>query len=313
MTNKQLLLALGGLDDATVAAAHEPKLRGTRRPLQTALIAAAVAVLCLTVAWAGVNSYRARFASSKEEWWEKFPATENCRSFYYGMDTLPACSADDETASHVETARDLIRRSGECDRTSGSFYRRTEDGRMEDTGAGYDWDLVRRAYEMPSLSAMRQFQNDYHPDVRYLESTLEGVEGSFLYVTERGDGRIWGAGQEDDPVLFTDQMFELQARGCYRTPSGGSFELMFDYYPILRWGPSWFVGETITLRDTVQSADGTTFDMAQAGDWIIADAIFQHGYVSIVSVGATVEEVTDQITHLDLGDVPAVFSVGAER
>jgi hypothetical protein len=43
------------------------------------------------------------------------------------------------------------------------------------------------------------------------------------------------------------------------------------------------------------------------------EEIFRHGYVSIISVGATVEEVTDQITHLDLGDVPAVFSVGAER
>ena len=45
-------------------------------------------------------------------------------------------------------------------------------------------------------------------------------------------------------------------------------------------------------------------------NWIIASAAFRHGEVTIYGVDTTIEEVTDQITHLDLGDVPVVFSTG---
>ena len=50
--------------------------------------------------------------------------------------------------------------------------------------------------------------------------------------------------------------------------------------------------------------------MVQAGNFIAAEAIFRHGYVIISAVDMTMDEVTDQIAHLDLNDVPAVFSTG---
>ncbi len=142
----------------------------------------------------------------------------------------------------------------------------------------------------------------------YLEASLTGVEESFLCLTARGSGLVWAAGQEDNPEPRARELFQSEVRGCYRTDSGGCFQLSFIYRPAMPFGPTWFIGESITRQEVVRSADGTEFDVAQAGNWIIASAVFRYGEVVIYGVDTGWDEVADQIAHLDLGDVPAVFS-----
>ena len=308
MTSKQLLLALGELDDHTVAAAHEPMRKVIRRPLRAALIAAAVVALCLTVAWAAVTGYRARFAATREEWRDNFSG--DGMHFVIDLDQAATeVNADDEVASLVEAAQELVDRSGASEQYSTSFQRRGEDGKLVETGAGQEWELTMLAERMPSLSSMKQYQRVYYLDVNYLESTLSPVEGTFLCRCQRGDARIWSDWQKDDPKVFTDQTYELQIRGAYRTASGGGFSLMLGYFPWRLWTETWYIG-TIPFRDAVKSADGTEFDVVQSGNTILADAIFRHGYVCIRAFDCTWDEVVDQITHLDLGNVPTVFSTG---
>lgn len=314
MTSKQLLLALGELDEFTVAAAHEPVRRGIRRPLRVALIAAAALILCLTAVWGAttaINSQRARFAKTNQEAWQldRGDYTGYIFSDYY-PELFPEMTADAWIASRAPTTESTLAMSGQHIHVSGSFYKRTESAQLVDTGAGYGWDLVHQAEAMPSLSAMGQYQDLYHPDVSYAESTLTPVENSFTCETGTGSGFVWGPGQEHHPEIKPEQLYSVQLSGCYRLPSGGAFNLTFDYYPAMPVGPAWFIGDGIPLRDTVKSADGTEFDLVQFDNWIIAQAAFIHGQIIIYGIDATVDEVTEQITHLDLGDVPTVFSTG---
>lgn len=314
MTSKQLLLALGELDDNTVSDAREPMRRGIRRPLRTALIAAAALILCVTAVWgakATINSQRARFAKTREDAWQN-GLEENmvCMFSDYHTDEFPKRTAEEWIANRAATTKEDLAWSGQQTSCNGGLSYREKNGELVETGASYSWDLIAHAEAMPSLSAMGQYQDLYHPDVSYVESTLVPVEDSFIYWTESGSGIVNTS--EHDTEYKPEQLFSVQLSGCYRLPSGGAFELMFDYYPAMPVGSPWFIGDNIILRDIVKSADGTEFDLVQFDNWIIAHASFIHGDIIIYGIDATVDEVVDQITHLDLNDVPAVFSTGNE-
>lgn len=309
MTSKQLLLALGELDESTVKTAHLPMRRNRHRTLRAALIAAAAAVLCLTAVWGAVTGYRAHVAGTSDEFWREFPGTEDGLSSLFFMDGLSEYGADAQVEIALENVQSLLDKSGRSYHFDGSFVKRGENGQMINT-AGFDWILVRNAEVMPSLGAMWKYQKYYRPDVSYLETTLIPVEESFLCLITKGKGLVWAEGQENAPEERAKQLFSAEVRGCYRTDSGGCFQLAFRYCPAMPLGPAWFIGENVTLLENIKSADGTGFDVAQMENWIIASAAFRHGEVTIYGVDTTIEEVTDQITHLDLGDVPVVFSTG---
>jgi len=309
MTSKQLLLALGELDDSVVTAARESVPKCSRRPIRAVLIAAAAAALCLTAVWGAVTGYRAHFSGSTDEFWREFPGTEDGISSQFFMDGLSEYDADAQTEIALENVRSLVDRSGQSFHFDGSFVKRGENGAMINTGS-FDWTLVRNAEIMPFLGAMDKYQKYYHPDVSYLESSLTPVEESFLCLITKGKGLVWAEGQENNPEQLPKQLFSVEARGCYYTDSGGCFQLAFHYCPAMPLGPAWFIGENITFPGNILSADGTEFDVAQMDNWIIASAAFHHGWVTIYGVDMTLEEVADQIVHLNLGDVPSVFSSG---
>ena len=179
MTSKQLLLALGELDESTVKTAHLPMRRNRHRTLRAALIAAAAAVLCLTAVWGAVTGYRAHVAGTSDEFWREFPGTEDGLSSLFFMDGLSEYGADAQVEIALENVQSLLDRSGRSYHFDGSFVKRGENGQMINT-AGFDWILVGNAEVMPSLGAMWKHQKYYRPDVSYLETTLIPVEESFL-------------------------------------------------------------------------------------------------------------------------------------
>lgn len=311
MTSKQLLLALGELDDNTVSDAREPMRRGIRRPLRTALIAAAAAVLCLSVAWGVttvINSQRARFVKTGDEFWQSDEVRNQLHPTYFDVNELPDWKAADYLKNAPMNAQHCADLAGQPTEWNAAFLKRetADDEGVEDGGT--HWDLIMDGGGMPTFSAMGAYEESFHPDVSYLESTFTPIDGSFYYISETGSGRIWDA--EENIKYYPEQLFQLMVGGGYLAPSGGFYGIAFDYLPAMGIGPTIYVGDGIARREVVKSADGTEFDVIQIRDIVIAEAVFPYGHVFIHGIQCTWDEVVDQIAHLDLNDVPTVFSTG---
>lgn len=312
MKQEDLLRAVGEIDEELIWNAKKER-KHHRRPLVVALVAAAAVILCLSTAWAGVIVYRAGFVKAEDGFHSEQRTPYGYISSNYYTEEMPKHTADEMAEISAKHGQEFMEMSGQHTEENGGYVRRDKSGELVDTGAGYAWDLIFDANILPSMSAVGQYQDYYHPDVSYMESTLIPVEGSFVYFTENGSGSVWGP-PEDGKQSETkpEQLYRASVWGAYRTASNGTFVLMLDYQPAMPFGPAWFIGDNITLRDTVKSAGGTEFDLVQADNWLIAHATYLHGQIIIYGIDCTVDEVVEQITHLDLGDVPTVFNTGNE-
>ena len=313
MTDKQLLLALGELDDDVIAAAHEPLRKKLHRPLRVALIAAAIAVVSLTVAWGAVAGYRAIFLKTEAEYWNSAERKNDLQPTYFNVDEFS--NVIEQPGWRAEPHAEGMAGNGQfCADQVGQQYTysvrdklaREEDGEIvvvEPSNSNW-YVTVNDGGGMPSLSAMEQYEPYFHPDVSYLESTLTSVDGSFCFYSETGSCYTFEA------KTLPDQLYRLFTIGGYRTASKGTFDITFDYMPAEGIGPTIYVGNSIARQEVIKSADGTEFDVFQVRDVIIAETVFPYGHVLIHGLQCTWDEVADQIAHLDLNDVPAVFSTG---
>jgi len=315
MKREELLRAVGEIDEELIWGAKNVN-RPHRRPLRAVLIAAAVAALCLTVVWgvsAAITSYRARFVKTEEGYWYSEEKKLGMNPTYFDVDVFydraedPAWRAD----SHAEAVADNGRYYAEMVGTRDTYHygdklERTQSGEIvivETTQR--HWDVVTDSGGgMAKLADMGQYEEYFHPDVNYLEATLTPVEGSLGYYSETGSCYMGGT------EICPEQLFRMSVTGDYRTPSNGVLSVIIDYMPAEGFGPTIYVGDRISRREVVKSTDDTQFDVLQVRDIVVAEAVFPYGHVLIYGLQCTWDEVVDQITHLDLGDVPAVFSTG---
>lgn len=315
MKQETLFKAIGEIDDAIIWEAKNPEVHrraGRRFGWREGLIAAAVTVLCLATAWAVATGAGVRFVSVKEQ---KQAALTGAQDF--GVDIVPGAHFSETSQQTVdEYLRDLtgslageLGMNGKCswrEAVGAATIEQAEDP------AFLKWDHFLYAQAIPTLSAMGDLQDDFHPDLSYLERMLTPVDGTFVYAvdTRRPCGNADVLQEVHAAPGGDEEVFDIWAQGTYRTASGGVLTVGFDYLPTLRQGELMVSADSYAFKEQVTSADGTVFELFQVGSNVYGYLYLPHGSVSITGVGCTREEIRAQIQHLDLGDIPAVFSTG---
>jgi len=309
-----LFQAIGEIDEEFIREAKEPTGgRDARRSLRVCLVAAAAAVLCLATVWAVASGAGVRLVNREDQ--ERWALTG---SEELGVDIVPGAYFSDMDQQTVdEHLRDLTRSiAGELKMNGKCTWREAVGAATIEEAEDPDfikWDHFLYAEAMPALSTMGEWQDDFHPDLSYLESTLTPVEGTFVYAVDTrrpcGSEEPWGEVHAEPGG--DEEVYNIWAQGTYRTASGGALTAGFTYLPTLRQSELMVSGDSYELHEQAASADGTVFELFQVGTNIYGYLYLPHGNVNLIGVGCTREEVLEQIEHLDLGDIPVVFTVGA--
>lgn len=316
MKQEALLRAIGEIDEEMIWAAKKPtERRGMRRSVRVGLIAAAAAALCLATAWAVVSGAGVRLVDREDQERMALTGAEEM-----GVDIVPGAHFSDMDQQTVdEYLRDLTRGvAGEIKQNGRCTWREAVGAMTIEQAEDPDfikWDHFLYAEAIPTFSAIGERQNDFHPDLSWLERTLTPVEGTFIYAVDtrrpRGSADPWEEVHAEPGG--DEEVYDIWAQGTYRTASGGALTVSFDYLPTLRQSELMLSADSYDFREQVTSADGTAFELFGVGSNVYGYLYLPHGNVNLTGVGCTREEVRQQIEHMDLGDIPAVFSVGAER
>lgn len=314
MKKEGLFRAIGEIDEEFIQEAKEPAARkGTRKSLRVCLIAAAAATLCLATVWAVASGAGVRFVDREDQRRMALTGGEEL-----GVDIVPGAHFSDKDQQTVdEYLRDLTRglareieMNGKCSWREAVGATTIEEAEDPDF---IKWDHFLYAEAIPAFSAIGERQDDFHPDLTWLESSLTPVEGTFVYTVDTR--RPCGSADPWEEVHAEpggdEEVWLIWAQGTYRTASGGALTVGFGYLPTLRQSELMVSADSYELHEQATSADGTVFDLFQVGTNMYGYLYLPHGNVNFMGVGCTWEEMREQIEHMDLGDIPSVFSVGA--
>ena len=306
MKQETLFRAIGEIDETMIREAADPTVRRStgRRGWRAGLIAAAAALLCLATAWAVAGSSGVRLFDS---WEEMMSAPEDVAKGY--------TVRGDVTPAKDVTAEQMIRDVIEAVRHVADWSNKAVLNDEEEPS------LVTFHYvDTPrSLTDAVALQDVFHPDLSYLERTLAPVEDTFCHA--RGTWRsprsgdytgMYHEAQQEDETLYEESVW-----GVYHTESGGVMWLSIGY---LRQPDGdepthekLIYSDSFDFREQATTADGSVMQFFGTGNLISGMLTLPYGEVELSCAGCTREEVLDQIEHLDLGDIPMVFTVGPAK